>query len=960
MSDTDRWLRIKQLFRDAQQVAPAEREAWLERECRDDAGLLREVRGLLAAQVDSHELLDAGATGVLQRMRDDTLSADRSGTRIGVYRLQRLVGQGGMGSVYLAERDTGDFVQRVALKLVRADFASEAARARFERERNLLARLVHPNIAQLHDGGLADDDTPFFTLEYVEGEPISVWCDARKADVRQRIALVLQVCAAVAFAHRNLIVHRDLKPSNILVTADGEAKLLDFGIAKLVDPDSAQGETATQARLMTPEYAAPEQVLGEPITTATDVYAIGVLLYQLLSGRLPYARADSGAVSFQKAVVEDVPEPVHRAISRPVRKGDDTVSGEAVAAARGTSVPVLRRSLRGDLDRIVQRCLAKRPEARYQSVVELAADLRAYAEGRAISGSSRRYRLRMFVRRHWLPLGAAAMLLIVLLASGAAVLWQSRQVAREAQNTLQVKNFLFGLFTAVDPHEAKGREVSARELLDRGAERIAQDAALDTGQRAEIEATLGRTYYQLGLSDQANTLQERALKALATDGSRKLLLARTQSQRADTLVELGDLKGAAVQASEANVLLGKLADATLADRADALRAQAMVAMGQRDFAAAKRYADAELALVNSPEADPRLRYAALMMAGGASWGLESYPEAEARFREALAVALADPHPDELNVAKARTNIGMSLQTQSRYAEAEGLQQLALAADEKILGAEHAATMAVRRDLALCEYRLGRYAPAQAMMEQTLAAQRHKLGNDHPAIAGTEINLGGLLIERGAADAAEPVLAEAVAIFEKKYGPEYQGVIMAVGNLAAAHIALGKLDAAGAELERVSAHEEKNGNADKDRSLTLMRLGELQRARRNFAAAIELQRRAVAGSRELHGENHRFTANAHEQLARSLRDSGDEAGAEQEFRAALASYAGYLPNGEHPMAATASYDLGRLLVRTEAKREEGLRLLGSAAAIREKFLGADDQATREARAAFDAAKGATKT
>jgi len=233
----------------------------------------------------------------------------------------------------------------------------------------------------------------------------------------------------------------------------------------------------------------------------------------------------------------------------------------------------------------------------------------------------------MFVRRHWLPLGAAAMLLIVLLASGAAVLWQSRQVAREAQNTLQVKNFLFGLFTAVDPHEAKGREVSARELLDRGAERIAQDAALDTGQRAEIEATLGRTYYQLGLSDQANTLQERALKALAADGSRKLLLARTQSQRADTLVELGDLKGAAVQASEANVLLGKLADATLADRADALRAQAMVAMGQRDFAAAKRYADAELALVNSPEADPRLRYAALMMAGGASWGLESYPEA---------------------------------------------------------------------------------------------------------------------------------------------------------------------------------------------------------------------------------------------------------------------------------------------------------------------------------------------
>ena len=958
MTDAQRWERIKQLFRDAQNVPAGERATWLAQQDGDGA-LLDEVRRLLSAQQVSHGILEGDAAAALKRMGTAAAAVDLSGSRIGSLRLLRLIGEGGMGSVYLAERDGGDFVQRVALKLVRADFAGREARERFLRERSFLARLVHPHIAQFHDGGLAADGNPYFTLEYVEGEPITTWCDAHRLDVRQRVGLALQVCAAVAYAHRNLIVHRDLKPSNILVSADGEAKLLDFGIAKLLDPEAAEGQTATHSRLMTPEYAAPEQVLGEPITTATDVYAIGVLLYQLLSSRLPYARADSGAVSFQKAVVEEVPEPVHRAISRTVRNGGATLTGEAVAAARGTSVPALRRSLRGDLDRIVQRCLAKRPEARYQSVGELAADLRAYREGRAISGSSRRYRMRVFVRRHWLPLGAAATLVLVLLASGAAILWQSHQVAREAQNTLQVKNFLFGLFTAVDPHEAKGRDVSARELLDRGAERIAEGAALDAEQRAEIEATLGRTYYQLGLFDQADKLQQSALKALAGESSRKLLLARTQSQRADTLLELGDLKGAAALATEASARLENLADATLADRADALRTQTMVAMGQRDFDAAKRYADAELALVNLPEADSRLRYAALMMAGGASWGLETYPEAEARFREALAVALADPHPDELNIAKARTNIGMALQTQSRYEEAEGLQKLALATDEKMLGAEHAATMAVRRDLALCEYRLGRYAPAQVMMEQTLAAQRKKLGNDHPAIAGTEINLGGLLIERGAADAAEPVLAEAVAIFEKKYGPAYQGVIMAVGNLAAAHLAMGKLDAADAELERVSADEEKKGNADKDRALTLMRLGELQRSRGNFAAAVELHRRAVAGARELHGENHRFTANAHDQLARSLRDGGDNAGAEQEFRAALASYAGYLPNGEHPMAATTSYELGQLLVRTEATRAEGLRLLGAAVAMREKFLGADDPATQKARTALKSAQGGAK-
>jgi len=960
MTDETRWPKVKQLFRAAQQLPEAQRDGWLAQACCADSELLHEVRALLAEQQGSHDILDDGAAGVLRRLRGDAPSADMSGRWIDNYKLLRLIGEGGMGSVYLAERDDGDFLQRVALKLIRADFGGSEARTRFLRERNFLARLVHPHIAQLHDGGLGADGAPYFTLEYVEGEPITRYCDAHKLGVRERIALLVQVCAAIAYAHRNLIVHRDLKPSNILVTADGDVKLLDFGIAKLIDPDAADGQTGTQARMMTPEYAAPEQVLGEPITTATDVYAIGVLLYEVLSGRLPYARADAGAISWSKAVVEEQPEPVHRALNRTTQRGA-SATGEAAAAARGTTLSALRRDLRGDLDRIVQRALAKQPDARYASVGALADDLCAFVEGRAISGGSRRYRLRMFVRRHWLPLAAAATILLILIGSGAAIVWQSQRVAHEAQNTLQVKNFLFGLFTAVDPHEAKGREVSARELLDRGAEGIAQNAALDTEQRGEIEATLGRTYYQLGLFDQANTLQLSALQALAAAGSgNALLLVRTESQRADTLQELGDLKAAAALAANASGRLENLAGATPADRAVALYTQASVAIGQRDFAAAKRYSDAELALVNSSVAEPQLRYQALMMAGGASWGLETWTDAEARFREALAVALDDPHPDELNVAKARNNLAMSLQTQSRYPEAEKLEQQALATEVKILGAEHATTMALRRDLALSEYRLGRYAQAQAIMEQTLAAQRRKLGNDHPVIAGTEINLGGLLIERGAAADAEPVLTEAVAIFQNKYGPDYQGVVMALGNLAAAHIAMGKLEAAGAELDTVAAHEAKEGQADKDRVLTLIRLGELQRLRGNLAAAVELHRRAVAGAHEKHGENHRFTANAHMQLALSLRDSGDEGGAEREFRAALASYAGYLPDGEHPMAATTSYELGRLLVRADATHAEGVRLLGAAVAIRKKFLGSDDPATQAARAALNAAQGAAKT
>ena len=514
MSDEARWSSIKILFQRSQQQPESERAKWLAEQCGGDPELAREVHALLAAQRGSHDILDRGAADALNEMGGGPAPIDRSGERVGAYRLLRLLGEGGMGSVYLAEREEGDFHQRAALKLVRADFINDDTRARFLRERRILAQLIHPHIAQLHDGRVTTGGAPYFTLEYVEGEPITKYCDERKLSIRKRLRLVLQVCTAVAYAHRNLIVHRDLKPSNIFVTTEGEVKLLDFGIAKLLDAETSDSRTETQARMMTPEYASPEQVLGEPITTATDVYAIGVLIYELLSGRLPYARADAGTISWSKAVVEEAPEPVYRALSRVTTRKDST-SGDAVAAARGVALTALRRSLRGDLERILQRALAKAPEARYASVGALAADLSAYLDGHALSGGTRTYRMRKFMRRHWLPLAAAVLVVAILLASGGAIVWQARQVAREAENTLQIKNFLYGLFTAVDPRTAKGRVVSANELLDRGAERVQRNSSLDAEQRAEIEATLGRIYYQLGLSDKARGLQESALKVFS-------------------------------------------------------------------------------------------------------------------------------------------------------------------------------------------------------------------------------------------------------------------------------------------------------------------------------------------------------------------------------------------------------------------------------------------------------------
>jgi serine/threonine protein kinase len=955
MTSYARWSQIKQLFTGFQEQSDDRREVWLTAQCAGDDELLAEVRSLLAAQSAAPGIFDDGAAGVLKCLRENIEVVDLVGKHIGSYRLLKLIGEGGMGSVFLAERKNGEFIQQVALKIVRSDFVSAETRTRFTREHNFLARLVHPNIAQLHDGGVAEH-TPYFTLEYVEGEPITTYCDTHRLDVRQRLELALQVCSAVTYAHRNLIVHRDLKPSNILVTSSGEAKLLDFGIAKLLDAEPAESNTATHGRMMTPEYAAPEQVLGGPITTATDVYAIGVIVYKLLCGRMPYPRADAGMISWAKGVIEESPESLNRALNRTTGR----VTSDTLAVTRGTSLMALRRTLRGDLDRIVQRALAKEPEARYPSVSALADDVRAFIDGRAITGGNRRYRLRKFVRRHWLPLVTAAAVLLVFIVSGVAIVWEARRVEHEARTTLAVKDFLSGLFTALDPNMSKGRSVSARELLDRGVQRVDGNRNLDPEQKAEIEGTLGRTYYQLGLFDQANKLQENAVQGLSATGEQPALLARTEAERADTLSELSDSKSAIALADDAEARINSTDEGSVVDRAQILHAQTRIAIEQRDFVKAKRYADAELKLVRDADVDPDLLFRALLIVASAEWGLADYSGSESHYREALARRLPTADPDDLNIAKARSNLAVTLQSESRYVEAERLEEQALATDEKALGAAHPVTMQVRRDLGLSYYHLGRYAQARSTLEQVAEAQRAKLGDAHPALAGTDINLGLVLIDSGDLDDAERTLSQAVSIFQTKYGRDHQGTRTALGDLAVVHTQQGKLDQAKAELLELASAEKRLRLNEADGYINELRLGDIERLQGNPKDAVDLQRHALETTQNKFGEHNRYAANAHRSLALALRDSGDTNSAEREFRAALASYAGYIPNGEHPLAATVRYELGLLLINRIDARAEGIRLLAEAADVREKFLGDDHPDTKRVRAALLEARRMPKT
>ena len=615
-------------------------------------------------------------------------------------------------------------------------------------------------------------------------------------------------------------------------------------------------------------------------------------------------------------------------------------------------VNALRRTLRGDMDRILQRALAKSPEARYATVGLLADDLSAYVEGRAISGGSRRYRARVFVKRHWLPLAATAALLLVIVIGSATVAWQARRTEHQAQTTLAVKDFLFGLFTAVDPTEAKGRTVSANELLDRGAKTIGRNTTLDIEQRGEIEATLGRIYFQLGLYDQAKSLQDSAALKLAS-GAPPDLLARAKRERAETLASQGDLKTADSLATQARAETDALPAADIADRVGALHALAVVTLSERDFARTKSITDAALVdLRHHPEADPRLLIRALRDAGSAEWGLQLHKESEADWRESIAVAETFDDEDDFDLAKSRVNLALAMQAQSRYAEAARLNELVIKTSERLLGSDHPMTLRAKVDFALARLHMGYFAEAQAALEKAVEEQRKKLGADHLSVAGSDINLGLAQLENGDCDAAEKTFREAMGIFEKKYGRDYQGVRIALGDLAQTHLAQHRLAEADVEMTELMAADAAANNED---LLNVIRMGDIRRAQQRFDEALALERPAVEAVRKKFGENSRVAARAHHYLALTLRDQGDAAAAESEFRAAMNSFAGYLQDGAHPTAADIRGELANVLKNQPGRRDEIIRLLTEAAAMREHFFGADDARTRQAQAALRDAK-----
>jgi serine/threonine-protein kinase len=937
------WSRIKALFAQALDLPADARDAWLS-SVREDPAVLSEVRSLLAAQAAPVTHLLSGGIPQLgsSLLLDDDPLID---SRVGPYRLLRLLGEGGMGRVFLAERADGEFRQQVALKLMRPGFASGEINERFRRERELLARLAHPNIAQLHDGGVSADRSPYFTLEYVEGEPVVAWCDAHKLPIHARLELLLKICDAVQYAHRNLIVHRDLKPSNILVTAAGEPKLLDFGIAKALDADHEAGLTGTQSQPMTREYAAPEQVLGEPITTATDVYALGVLLYELLSGHLPYARAERGDVSWAKAIVEEQPEPLTRAIARSAARPIDADEGD-IASARSATFAALRRTVRGDLDRIVQHALEKAPEARYGSVTAFADDVRAYLDGRALPGGNRRYRLAKFMRRHRVGVAMTALTIVLAGAGIGGVVYQARQTAREAQAVSAVKDFLLSLFAASSPNEAKGRDLSVRELLDRGRTQIERNLSAQPEVRSELQGALGRIYFQLGIYEQAEVLQRNALADASTDANTRAILSR---HLAETLASRGNLKDAEPLASSASIALENAGDPP--ERVRAWITRSTIAQRLGKAAQAEQFAMRAAKLARDPAIPPELLGNALSAQGLAEWDLRNVMQSEALYREALQIHRTAFGDVDLRVATDRQNLTLALRNLGRYQEALEECRANIYIVEKILGPTHPDLSRALYTLGTTLYHMARYEEAEPVLRRGVAVARASLG-DHPTTATALNNLGLVLMDWHGLDEAEQVYREALRIATTQLGPNHNSALITASNLGYVHGRQGKLELAESELRDVLARDRAAGL--KDEVWELNRLGEVRRQRGDWREAIGLHRQALKESIELFAPNARQTALSHFYLGLALSDAGDTAEAESELRAAIAAYRALLPpDGAHPFSASARLALGRLLAAQPEAHDEGVALLRESVALREQFLGADDARTLEARQALAA-------
>jgi serine/threonine protein kinase len=763
--DKARWLRASGHLDRVLELAPEDRDACIA-ELRDQDP---ESAADLAGMLDEHRRLTA--EGFLESATPlQPHEAPLAGITIGAYTLASRIGHGGMGTVWLATRSDGRFQGQAALKLLNAALIGRGGEDRFTREGTILARLTHPFIARLIDAGVSNTGQPYLVLEYVDGRHIDQYCDEERLSVDARIRLFLDVQAAVAHAHGQLIVHRDLKPSNVLVTTNGQVKLLDFGIAKLIEDEQhpvATMLTPESGSAMTPKYAAPEQVVGGAITTATDVYALGVLLYELLAGHHPAGATPKSPSDFVKAVTEV--EPVR--LSAAVYNTSSPDAAIALASKRATTPERLRRLLRGDLETILGKALKKNPLERYASVAEFAEDLRRYVEHEPIAArpDSVRYRAMKFTRRHWRGVSAtavAALLFVSVIGFYTARLAAERDRARlQADKASKLSELLTGLLIRADPYRTPdAREPTVQSLLDIGAERIARELGDQPDVQAEMFTVIGRTYARMGVQAKALPLLEQALSlGRRVFGSNSVRVAQSLNDLGVLQRQLGNLAAAEPLLVESLAvrrrLLGNETNEvaiTLVELARVLKDRGRAAESEAPSREALAIRKKIFGDEHRETATSKNDVALLLLDRGDLAG------AEPLFRENLATCERILGPDHPNTSAAKSNLARLLIAKGDPAGAENLLRESLAIDLRVFGDDHTEYAISLADLASAVEVRGRLDEAESLLARALDIARPKLGDQHPRVITMQLNLARVEIARGRGAATEPVLRDVLS------------------------------------------------------------------------------------------------------------------------------------------------------------------------------------------------------
>ena len=722
--------RIEELFHEALARPAGERRAFVS-EASDDTELVREVNALL----EDHDSAAGYFQELTLKLADSATSelegVASTGMVIGAYRTVRLLGRGGMGSVFLAERADGHYSQQVAVKLIRRGMDSEDLIRRFVSERQILARLNHPNIARLLDGGLSEDDRPYLILEYIEGTPLTTYCDDRHLDIDARLKLFIRVGRAVAYAHGSLVVHRDLKPSNIVVTRKGVVKLLDFGIAKILSEEGSEQRThtvtVTGSRILTPEYAAPEQITGGAITTATDVYGLGVVLYELLTGSRPLTLTDGSLVELERRVLEQHPTRPSACVARSGKR-------DGVARKRSTNAKRLSRRLSGELDTICEMALRKEPERRYRSVERFIEDMERHQAGLPVSAQADTlgYRARKFVQRHSLGVAAVSAFAILVTGFGVVTAAQSARLVRERDKAEKVSELFVDLFRGYDPSETRGRTVTAREILDEGVRRIEVELSDQPEIHSALMDAIGRVYQNLGLYDSAAPLLEGALE-MRRSGD-QVVVAESLDHLGLLLADRGEYEGAEALFREALAMNRKYRGVRDASISVNLNHVGMALFRKSDYPAAEAAFREAFNLGRALHGDEHPfvatnlnNLASVMAAQGAD------SEAVALYEAALAIRRDVLPPEHPHLAYTLYGLGRLHSARRAPDKAVLFLREALDIRQKVLGEDHVDTAEVRAALGHCLTQLEDYAQAERLLlrsRETLAAQR---GEDHMTV-----------------------------------------------------------------------------------------------------------------------------------------------------------------------------------------------------------------------------------